>query len=217
MASVASDSAPRRGVPVQHRTSSHVSPSDESQVALRVAVTARLSPELRRRAPKVADRHSDVGPHRECHPRARGGRRARLWPCRGPTWPIRHPPPLALRVGGREIYKPRGKSADFGFAILKVRYFRNSYVVLRWLVRLQRCTPSSPIPVGHSSEATSLNSAKLCPTPTPHRSDPGPATYMVALSALRRVRPYRWRPLSPNTAICGLHTVSAAGATWRQA
>ena len=142
MASVASDSAPRRGVPVQHRTSSHVSPSDESQVALRVAVTARLSPELRRRAPKVADRHSDVGPHRECHPRARGGRRARLWPCRGPTWPIRHPPPLALRVGGREIYKPRGKSADFGFAILKVRYFRNSYVVLRWLVRLQRCTPT---------------------------------------------------------------------------
>ena len=79
------------------------------------------------------------------------------------------------------------------------------------------CTPSSPIPVGHSSKATSLNSAKLCPTPTPHRSDPGPATYMVTLSALRRVRPYRWRPLSPNTASCSLATVSAAGATWRQA
>ena len=73
------------------------------------------------------------------------------------------------------------------------------------------------IPVGHSSEATSLNSAKLCPTPTPHRSDPGPATYMVALSALRRVQPYRWHPQSPNTAICSFITVSAAGATWRQA
>ena len=80
-----------------------------------------------------------------------------------------------------------------------------------------RFTPSSPIPVGHSSEATSLNSAKLCPTPTPHRSDPGPATYMVALSALRRVQPYRWRSLSPNTALSALDTVSAAGATWRQA
>jgi hypothetical protein len=78
MASVASDSAPRRGVPVQHRTSGHVSPSDESQVALRVAVTARLSPELRRRAPNVADRNSDVGPH-TTPTRARGGR-ARLWP-----------------------------------------------------------------------------------------------------------------------------------------
>ena len=81
-------------------------------------------------------------------------------------------------------------------------------------------TPSSPIPVGHSSEATSLNSAKLCPTPTPHRSDPGPATYMVALSALRRVRPYRWRPQSPqtpNTAICSFIPVSQTSATWRQA
>ena len=40
---------------------------------------------------------------------------------------------------------------------------------------------------------------------------------MVALSALRRVRPYRWRPQSPNTATCGFIPVSAAGATWRQA
>ena len=28
---------------------------------------------------------------------------------------------------------------------------------------------------------------------------------------------FRWRPLSPNTASCSLATVSAAGATWRQA
>ena len=86
-----------------------------------------------------------------------------------------------------------------------------------YAIRRARFTPSSVIPVGHSSEATSLNSAKLWRAPTPHRSDPGPATYMVALSALRRVRPYRWRPLSPNIASCSLATVSAAAATWRQA
>ena len=78
-------------------------------------------------------------------------------------------------------------------------------------------TPSSPIPVGHSSEATSLNSAIFRPTPTPHPSDPDPATYMVALSALRRVRPYRWRPLSPTTAICSLPESLAEAATWQQA
>ena len=73
------------------------------------------------------------------------------------------------------------------------------------------------IPVGHSSEATSLNSAKLWRAPTPHRSDPRKATYMVALSALRRVRPYRWRPLSPTTAICSLPESLAEAATWQQA
>ena len=53
------------------------------------------------------------------------------------------------------------------------------------------CTPSSVIPVGHSSEATRLNSAKLWRTPTPHPSDPRPATYTVTLSTLWRVLPYR--------------------------
>ena len=53
------------------------------------------------------------------------------------------------------------------------------------LSRSASCTPSSVIPVGHSSEATRPNSAKLWRTPTPHPSDPRPATYMVALSALR--------------------------------
>ena len=83
--------------------------------------------------------------------------------------------------------------------------------------RLARFTPSSPIPVGHSSEATSLNSAIFWQAPTPHRSDPDPATYMVALSALRRVQPYRWRPQSPTTAICSLAESLAEAATWRQA
>ena len=78
-------------------------------------------------------------------------------------------------------------------------------------------TPSSVIPVGHSSEATSLNSAIFWQAPTPHRSDPRPATYMVALSALRRVQPYRWRPQSPNTAICSLAKSLAEAATWQQA
>ena len=58
------------------------------------------------------------------------------------------------------------------------------------------CTPRSVIPVGHSSEATFLNS-KLWRAPTPRpASDPRPATpTMVTPSALRRVLPYRWRPL----------------------
>ena len=70
-------------------------------------------------------------------------------------------------------------------AALLFSYFFSRYL---WLHPLEAgCTPSSVIPVGHSSEATSLNSAILCPTPTPHPSDPDPATYMVTLSALRRV------------------------------
>ena len=44
-----------------------------------------------------------------------------------------------------------------------------------------------------------------------------PASTMVALSALRRVRPYRWRPLSPTTAICSLPESLAEAASWQQA
>ena len=60
--------------------------------------------------------------------------------------------------------------------------------VLRWIVdglvsRLVVCSPSRNC---HSSEATSLNSAKLWRAPTPHPSDPRKATFMVALIALRR-------------------------------
>ena len=40
---------------------------------------------------------------------------------------------------------------------------------------------------------------------------------MVALSALRRVQPFRWRPLSPNTASCSFIPVPQTSATWRQA
>ena len=98
--------------------------------------------------------------------------------------------------------QPRNVSLD---AAVHVDVWRGvPYSVQLWA----RFTPSSVIPVGHSSEATSLNSAILCPTPTPHPSDPDPATYMVALSALRRVQPYRWRPQSPNTALSALDTVS---------
>jgi hypothetical protein len=44
-----------------------------------------------------------------------------------------------------------------------------------------------------------------------------PASTMVALSALRRVRPYRWRPLSPTTASCSLPESLAEAASWQQA
>ena len=79
------------------------------------------------------------------------------------------------------------------------------------------CTPSSLTPVTESSFATFIDVAKLWRAPTPHRSDPRKATYMVALSALRRVRPYRWRPQSPTTAICSLPESLAEAATGQQA
>ena len=72
------------------------------------------------------------------------------------------------------------------------------------------CTPSSLIPVLHSSERTFPKRAILWRGWTPPRPPPGPATYMVALSTLWRVRPYRWRLLSPTTASCSLATVSQA-------
>ena len=49
---------------------------------------------------------------------------------------------------------------------------------------MSRLDPSSVIPVGHSSKATSLNSRKTAArAPTPHRSDPRKATCMWSHSA----------------------------------
>ena len=95
----------------------------------------------------------------------------------------------------------------------------------RYDYNLASCTPSSVIPVGHSSEATRRrpNSAKLCPTPTPHPSDLRPtgcqchATCTVTLSTLWRVLPYRLHLLSPTTAPSALDTVFEDVTTWRHA